>query len=490
MRFDLVKLLGGVCLLATFLLCTQQARGAAGDIRYLDNFDDADISDWTIACGGGVVGVNTYTSQSPSHSMFTSQARVCALSPVIDVSDLAVPGAGAVVTAWLRMGVLGAPVGQSDRPEYSDSMSVYYFSTGGWVLIQTFNGEFGFPWDAGGDVFQFSFDLPANGLHAGLRIGFLQDAGGGANQDFWHIDDVTVTELQDSPPLAPDVCDEFEGSSANNWTFAGTGAGGVSGVTSNTAPQSMFLSENTLTSTSAAFDATGVQTITTWVRRGDDSFSEDPDAGEDLEFEYWDGGGWQPLVPGTYAGGPPPGEIFTYFYDVTALVHGAFRVRYRLTTGSGAGWDFYHVDSVCFLTTPPPVPTIVVTKTGCEDGTSCNTVVDYGDIVEYTLLVENNGIGPASVVVVVDDLDPYTAFGLDSYGVGVPFSFSDSGSGLTVGTPVYSDDDGATYVHALMSGGGGASAGYDGLVTDFSIPMTGTMPAGSSFEIRFKVELK
>ena len=482
-----VKLLGRCCVLATLLLA-QQVFAAAGDIRFQDNFDDGDISDWTPGCGGAGLGVNTYRSHSPNHSMFTSEGITCVMSPSIDVSDLFGGLGGAVVTAWLRRGVLGAPVEQSDMPEYFDSLTVYYQSNVGWIAIQTYQGEFGFPWDTGGDVFQSSFVLPQNGLHANLRIGFRQNAGGGANQDFWHIDDVVVTELQSSPPLAPDVCEEFEGSTANNWTFAGTGVGGVSAVTSNTAPQSMFLSENTLTSTSATFDATGVQTITTWVRRGDDSFSEDPDAGEDLTFEYWDGAAWQLLE--TFAGGPPSGEIFTRFYDVTSLVHANFAVRYGLTTGSGAGFDFYHVDSVCFLTTPPPIPNIVVTKTGCEDGTSCVTVVDYGDIVEYTLMVENNGVGPASEVEVVDGLNPFTSFGLDSYGPGVPFSYTDSGSGLLLGTPEYSDDDAATFVYVPVSGGGGASAGYDGLVTDFRIPMTGTMPAGTSFEIRSKVELK
>ena len=243
-----------------------------------------------------------------------------------------------------------------------------------------------------------------------------------------------------------------------------------------------------MTATADTFDATGVQTITTWVRRGDDSFSEDPDPGEDLVFEVWDRGAWQLLE--TVPGGPPSGEIFTRFYDVTALVSPAFAVRYRMTAGSGSGWDFYHVDSVCFLATPPPIPNIVVTKVGCEDGTSCVTVVGNGDVVEYTLQVENNGVGPASEVEVVDDLNPFTAFGLDSYGAEVPVSFTDSGSGLLLGTPEYSDDDAATFAHALVSGSAGASSRYDGLVTDFRIPMTGTMPAGTSFEIRFKVELK
>lgn len=464
------------------------ALAAAGDIRFQDNFDDGNMTGWTTGGGGGVAGVNNYTSSSGAFSMFLSEGTRHAISPVIDISDLNVPGAGAVFTAWLRRGVLGAPAGQSDMPEYSDQLEVYYFSTGGWVLVQTFDGEFGFPWDTGGDVFQFSFELPAAGLHTGLRLGFRLRQGGGLNQDFWHIDDPTVTELQASPPLAAGVCDEFEGSTATNWTFAGVGSGGVSGATANTAPQSMFLSEGVMTATSNTFDATTVQTMTVWIRRGSDSFSEDVDVGEDLELAYWDGGAYQSLD--TFLGGPPSGEIFPRFYDLTTAGHANFNVRLRMTAGSGAGFDFWHVDSVCFLTTPPPFPDVDVTKTGCEDGTSCNTSVNYGDIVEYTILVENNGLGPASDVEVVDDLDPYTSFGLDNYGAGVRFLMVDSGSTLTLGGPQYSADNAGTYTHVPVSGGGGASPGYDGQITDFRIPMIGTMPAGTSFEIQFKVEVK
>ena len=41
-------------------------------------------------------------------------------------------------------------------------------------------------------------------------------------------------------------------------------------------------------------------------------------------------------------------------------------------------------------------------KARCKDGISWNTVFDYRDIVEYTLLAEDNGSGLASVVLVAD----------------------------------------------------------------------------------------
>jgi trimeric autotransporter adhesin len=107
--------------------------------------------------------------------------------------------------------------------------------------------------------------------------------------------------------------------------------------------------------------------------------------------------------------------------------------------------------------------------------------------------VVNTGDGPGISVVLRDDLSPYSAFGLDTYGPGLPFSFTDSfpASGLTPGTPEYTSDKGATWSYLPVSGGGGAPAGYDGDVTGFRLPMTGTMNAnGANFTIRYTVRVK
>ncbi|WP_460596085.1 DUF7933 domain-containing protein [Geomonas sp. Red276] len=116
-----------------------------------------------------------------------------------------------------------------------------------------------------------------------------------------------------------------------------------------------------------------------------------------------------------------------------------------------------------------------------------------GDVITYTGTVTNPSGGYATTVVVSDTVSPYTAFGLNSYGSGAPFQFNDGAtpSGVTMGTPVYSSDNGSTWTYTPTSGGGGASAGYDAKVTNWKIPMTGTMnPSGASFSVTYKVQIR
>ena len=116
-----------------------------------------------------------------------------------------------------------------------------------------------------------------------------------------------------------------------------------------------------------------------------------------------------------------------------------------------------------------------------------------GQVVTYTILVTNTGTGVATNVAVTDSFSPYTCFGLNSYGTGVPFQFANGtpSSGLALGTPVYSNNNGTTWTYTPASGGGGAPTGYDANVTNWQIPMTGTMnPSGANFTINFQVQVK
>ena len=111
-----------------------------------------------------------------------------------------------------------------------------------------------------------------------------------------------------------------------------------------------------------------------------------------------------------------------------------------------------------------------------------------GAIVIYAVQATNTGPGAASSVVLSDRMDRYTSFSLNAFGAGVPFQFTDGvpSSGLSLGTPVYSSDGGATYTYTPISGGGGAPAGYDANVTNWRIPMSGTMPANRTCSVSFK----
>lgn len=115
--------------------------------------------------------------------------------------------------------------------------------------------------------------------------------------------------------------------------------------------------------------------------------------------------------------------------------------------------------------------------------------VDPGQDVIYTIELVNTGAGVGSNIVLTDDLGPYGSFYL---GGGAPFTFTDSvpASGLALGAPQYSKDTGTTWSYAPASGAGGAPPGYDGNVTNWRIPMTGSIRSGGSFRLDYKVKVK
>ncbi len=60
-------------------------------------------------------------------------------------------------------------------------------------------------------------------------------------------------------------------------------------------------------------------------------------------------------------------------------------------------------------------------------------------------------------VVLTDILSPYTSLGVNSYGTNAAFQFTDGTpvSGLSFGTPLYSNDYGASWTYTPVSGGEG-----------------------------------
>ncbi|GFO67214.1 hypothetical protein GMLC_07930 [Geomonas limicola] len=151
------------------------------------------------------------------------------------------------------------------------------------------------------------------------------------------------------------------------------------------------------------------------------------------------------------------------------------------TGNAGAG----SAASATLIVTPAPVL--------CVSKTVTPSVAAPGQLVTYSDLISNPSSGYAISVVLTDVVSPYAYWSLNAYGTGVLFQFSEGtpASGLTLGTPVYSKDGGATWSYLPSSGAGGAPAGYDGLVTNWKIPMTGTMnPSGARFTINYKVLLR
>ncbi len=166
--------------------------------------------------------------------------------------------------------------------------------------------------------------------------------------------------------------DDFESGFAN-WTATGIGNASIGTETANSGTSSMRLRWNTVSATSVPINTTvpGID-ISIWVRRGDDAFSEDPEAAnENLLLEYLDNSNnW--ITLDNFPEGTPTGEIFTRSYSLNgAALHANFQLRFTLPSGdggapanSGIGWDYWHVDDVIIIEEAAAVP---LALGACED---------------------------------------------------------------------------------------------------------------------------
>ncbi len=97
-----------------------------------------------------------------------------------------------------------------------------------------------------------------------------------------------------------------------------------------------------------------------------------------------------------------------------------------------------------------------------------------GTELTYTTDYQNIGTDGLTTVVVYDALPAFTQFKVGSANVGVPPAT------ITLITPEYSNDGGASWAYAPVSGGGGAPAGFDANVTNIRFVMTGNIAAGDA----------
>lgn len=154
------------------------------------------------------------------------------------------------------------------------------------------------------------------------------------------------------PPLTPGSCETFE-SGLGNWIIDTSGGGdaGIGTATANSPSNSLYTRWGVVSvaSTAVDFQSSTSARITAWIRRGDDGFSNYPEAGEDLVVEYFNNSStWVTLE--TIPGGGATGEILTRAYDLPAdALHANFQLRFRQTGGSGNDFDYWHIDDVCFL---------------------------------------------------------------------------------------------------------------------------------------------
>ena len=180
--------------------------------------------------------------------------------------------------------------------------------------------------------------------------------------------------------------DDFERANLGpDWAVAGVGSADIGTQTSNSGTRSMFTAHDAVTATSRVIDLTvPAATLTLWIRRGADAFSEDTDSADDVSLEYLDdGGAWVEL--NEYDGGGTNGEIINASFTLPLdALHAGFRLRMRMHNGSGGppanngiGWDYWHFDDVLIEEAVDP--------NGALD---CDT---FDDGVGYTRVGGGNG---------------------------------------------------------------------------------------------------
>jgi len=476
-------------LLITFLPIAAPA--APGDILFSDNFSRATLAPWTTtnASASGIL-VGPQTSGSNSRAGYTRNQAVTVTSPSFNA---AVPAARLEI--WVRRGSDAI----SEDPDTGENFVIeYQRADSSWNQLVTYLGS-GTP----GQIYQASFSLPADALHGTLAVRVRQTNGSGFDFDYWHFDDVIVTEIAVAGPLAVGVCDYFENGLGGNWTVNPTsGLAGTSAATSSSPSNSMFLNGGVVNVTSNVVDTTDItfSDLSIWVRRGADSFSEDPDGGENLVVEYRnDVGAWITLETFNGAGGP--GQIFVRSYTLPAAGrHANMQLRFTMIAGSGPTWDFWHVDDVCFEQDPDPILQVTKVATTLSDpinGASSPKSIP-GAIVEYTVTLVNLGIGTvdADSIVIEDPVPANTALYVDT-GAGDPIVFVDgataSGLSYNFATDVTFSNQvggGAPFTYIPMPDG----QGFDPLVTGLRAAPTGTMNGSvggnnPSFDIIFQIRI-
>ncbi len=141
--------------------------------------------------------------------------------------------------------------------------------------------------------------------------------------------------------------DDFEGNLAGWNVGVGSGDASIGNETSNSGNSSLRLRWNSISISTNVIpaDVAGLE-LKVWIREGSDSFSENPEAGDNLVLEYRAANNsWVSLE--TFFGGGTQGDIYERDYILPAnALHANFQLRFRQLTGSGFDFDYWHIDDV------------------------------------------------------------------------------------------------------------------------------------------------
>ncbi len=149
---------------------------------FQDDFDTGtwDNSKWTRS--NPYAGISSHTSKSGSYSMYTHCRDVTVTSKVFNTSLFSRVEVG----FWIRR---GSGI-FSDKPMWGDDLIIeYYNSTGFWKQIVKYYGS-----GLAGQIYNPLYNLSNDAIHSKFRLRFRQTNGGGLNQDYWHIDDIIITD--------------------------------------------------------------------------------------------------------------------------------------------------------------------------------------------------------------------------------------------------------------------------------------------------------
>ncbi|MEM9172696.1 MAG: hypothetical protein AAGA84_08335 [Pseudomonadota bacterium] len=160
--------------------------------------------------------------------------------------------------------------------------------------------------------------------------------------------------------------------------------------------------------------------------------------------------------------------------DATAAINGEGIINALATTATLTATEPLNVTKTVAVISDP------------INGTSANSYAIPGAIVEYTIQVVNPaGIAIDTDGIVITDLIPDdVSFVNTPIANGLPVALDDGSPSSTLTLLAddlnYSDDDGGSFAYTPAAG---ADAGVDGI----RVSPSGSMPAGSSFAVRFRV---
>ena len=175
------------------------------------------------------------------------------------------------------------------------------------------------------------------------------------------------------------------------------------------------------------------------------------------------------IGPQNYVGGKAGGTISTT-YTVKVLSTGVTIASTLIMDFSGSSYHYNSdyglgINSITITSVPAPVPNVGLQKSVTPN--SAAQLIPGADLT-YTIAFTNNGTAGASSLVVTDPIPGNTDFKIGSV------TSSLGTTGLTVSV-AYSNDNGSTWTYIPVSGGGGASSGYDRNVTNIKWTFTGNL---------------